>query len=66
MNKITDYIYMNKYEPKVYATGLRNTINMSVVIYIKKMDIHWEESRSGTSNRGQVGEWPVSALKEIF
>ena len=54
---------------KVYegvATGLRNTINTSVVNLstTKNVDLHWEESRSGTSNRSQMGEWAVPALKD--
>ena len=60
---------MNKYEPKgLWGSGHRAAeYNQHVSRQsstTKNADSHWEESRSGTSNRGQAGEWAVSALRD--
>lgn len=59
---------MNKYEPKgLWDRGHRAAkYNQHVSRFstIKNVDLHWEKTRSGTSNRGQAGEWATLALKD--
>ena len=60
---------MNKDEPKGlwgrgHRTGWCNQHVSRQSLTIKNVDLHWEESRSRTSNRGQAGEWAVSALRD--
>lgn len=64
MNKTTDYIYMNKYEPKGLCdrTAEHNQHVSRQSSIIINMDLHREESRSGASNCGQAGERTIPAL----
>ena len=61
---------MNKYEPKgSWDRGSHRATEYNQHVShqsstIKDVDLHLEESWSGTRNCGQAGEWATSALEE--